>query len=501
MAKPFVIPKIREKVIYWQTPGGAEVSYPVSASYKGILRLSPNDDLTLQEKEPIKLYDDEIENYYRDSIDPAITQQFVRVSTSDGYFVGLRFTQNDIESDNIYVLGPAKFDMVRLYATKNNAFKLKKSMAMPARINTIPAALIDSDEEIKKDISGVNASTELDQSYLLVSRTLNERSFEYIQTTSLIRDLVTEALLDLATIPTGSIHFTPISITQYASMVKNGSPNSFYKTTNKEQPNDPIIRDYLICDGCLYNNKQFPELAKILEGARIEYWRYDTAKQKMVQKTYINDYTTKKEFRVPDLRARFIKSVLLERAMTGVNNNLTGKYSCDARPVNGTGAVDNHVHFITTGFIQSEPEREKYTQVATITKQTGKRDKWTLNDSPGVLHPHNVNQEGKLAKYGLDYPYGHFGGGCRGIEIHINNSRYFLSIPQEYDPKKKKCTPNRGLTSDDMLSCNDTPNKDDDVSYNDRVDYNKYVNDTAAKASYGMENTPEFYCMLPLIKI
>lgn len=503
MAKPFVIPKIREKVIYWQTAGGAEVSYPVSASYKGILRLSPNDDATLVEKEPLRLYDEETENHYRDSIDPAITQQFIRVSTSDGYFVGLRLSQQDVESKDIYVIGPAKFDMVRLYTTKNNAFKLKKNTALPGRVNTIQSALIGNGADILKDVSGVDAKSELDQSYILASRSLSEREFTYIQTTQLIRDLVTEALLDLATIPTGSIHYTPISIAEYAKLLKTGKPNSYYKTDNKETPNDPIIRDYLICDGCLYKNEDFPELAKILEGTRVDYWRYDTSKQRMVQATYLNDYSTAKQFRVPDLRARFIKSIILDKALAADDNNLTGKYNIDARPVNGNGVIDNHVHFITTGFYQKEPELNNYTTVAEIKKETGKRDKWTLltNGNAGVLHPHNVDPLGAAAQFGWDYDSGRFGPWCSTCTIYPNGTQYFLSTPQEYDPQNNVCTPNVGLSSDDMYSCKEKPSNDTEISYNKRTDYNKYVADTQAIESYGMENTPECYCMLPLIKI
>ena len=503
MADQLVIPKFREKIIYWTTAGGAEVSYPISASYKGILRLSPNDDLTLLEQEPIKAYDDELENFYRDSIVPAITQQFIRISVSDGYFVGLRLSQYELEADSAYVIGPAKFDMLRLYAKQDNVFKMNSTTALPARVNQNTNALIASDTKINEDISGVNVHDTLDQSYLLVSHNLDERNFEYQQTTQLIRELVIESLLDLATIPPGSIHFTPVSIKQYEEMIKEGHFNSYFKNDN-ETPNDPIVRDYLICDGSLYNNKDFPELAKILEGERIDYWRYDSSKGRMVQQTYYNNYgekndKEKKVFRVPDLRARFIKSVFLDRNLAEMSWNETGLYTNDARPVKSASTTDSHVHFITSGFYQINPQPQmvNYQQVATVDKQ---KDKWSLTDKAGVLAPENKNQQRSPGWWGFWYNIHHYSDGCARLNAYANTAGYFLSIPSEYDYQNPNCIPDVGLSSVDMVSCEENPTEDKQISYNDRKDFNKYVG-TGAANSYGMENTPEFFCMLPLIKI
>lgn len=508
MAVPFVIPKFREKIIYWQTTGGTGVSYPVSASFKGILRLSPNDDLTLQEKEPIKLYDEDIENYYRDCIDPAITQQFIRVSTSDGYFVGLRLNQYDIEADNLYVIGPSEFSLVRIYATSDDAFKIKNNTSLPARANNNIMALIDSTELINKDFTEIDPKSAVDQAYTLISRQLEKRNFTYEQTVQLIRKLVIEAMLDLKTIPTGSIHYVPMSIAQYLELIKKGKPNSYFKNDSETDVNDPIIRDYLICDGSLYKNEQFPELAKILEGERIDYWRFEASKQRMVQETYINDYTENKQFRVPDLRARFIKSIILDRNMASDPNNQTGMYSCDARPVNASATVDNHVHFITTGFYQYSadgsvaPNMTSYSRVADIEKKDGQRDKWKLNvsNTPGVVYPENKMQDLGDIPYGWDYPYYRYGGGCTGQATGPNQTGYFLSTPENFNSKDPNCTPNVGLSSDDMYSCKETIDNDSEVSYNDRTDFNNYSGQVEA-GSYGMENTPEFCCMIPLIRI
>lgn len=503
MSGQLVIPKFREKIIHWATTGGTEVSYPVSTSYKGILRLSPNDDATLMEQEPMVAFNEEVENYYRDSIDPAITQQFMRISTSDGYFVGLRLSQYELESDDIYVIGPAKFDMLRLYAEKDNAFKIKQNTALPARVNPDTTVQITADGKIMEDISGVNVHDTLDRSAILISHDLEERNFVYQQTTQLIRELVIESLLDLSTVPTGSIHFTPISIAEYKKMITKGYPNNYFQKENSTTPNDPIIRDYLVCDGSLYRNVDYPELAKVLEGERIDYWYLDSEKGRMVQKTYYNNYGTdnhdenQKVFRVPDLRARFIKSLYLDRDLANAAWNETGMYSNDARPVKSASTVDNHVHYVASAFYQPAPNNSDYATVATEDKKTGK---WTLGTKPGVIAPTNAGLEREVASYGDGYATYRYSGRCIKQNVWMNNSGYFLSIPAEYDYQNPNCVANVGLSSVDIVSCVEKPTADTQVSYNKYKDFKQYVG-TGAADSYGMENVPEFYCMLPLIKI
>lgn len=503
MSGQLVIPKFREKIIHWTTTGGTEVSYPVSASYKGILRLSPNDDATLMEQEPMVAFNEEVENYYRDSIDPAITQQFIRISTSDGYFVGLRLSQYELESDDIYVIGPAKFELLRIYAEKDNAFKIKQNTALPARVNQDTTVQITADEKIDEDISGVDVHNTLDRSAILISHDLEERNFVYQQTTQLIRELVIESLLDLSTVPTGSIHFTPISIAEYKKLIQKGYPNNYFQKENSTTPNDPIIRDYLVCDGSLYRNVDYPELAKVLEGERIDYWALDSEKGRMVQETHYNDYGTsthddgEKVFRVPDLRARFIKSLFLSRDLADSAWNETGMYSNDARPVKSASTVDNHVHYVGSAFWQPAPNNKDYATVAEEDKKTGK---WKLKDKPGVIAPTNGGLERAAGSYGNGYWGDHYSWGCVKQSVWVNNAGYFLSIPAEYDYQTPNCVANVGLSSVDIVSCVEKPTQDSQVSYNKYKDFNQYTS-TGAADSYGMENVPEFYCMLPLIKI
>jgi hypothetical protein len=72
-------------------------------------------------------------------------------------------------------------------------------------------------------------------------------------------------LLSLQTIPTGSVHFVPLTIDQYKSLCSAQLPNKELSYDNNDiNITDPIVRDFLLCDGRRYKNIDFPELAKVL---------------------------------------------------------------------------------------------------------------------------------------------------------------------------------------------------------------------------------------------
>ena len=93
---------------------------------------------------------------------------------------------------------------------------------------------------------------------------------------------------------------------------------------------DPIIRDFLLCDGREYNAIDFPELAKTLWKENIQTWKKhdniypeegDYNESEKEPYTFIyprpredgdipNKFDSKHTFRVPDLRHMFIGSVL-----------------------------------------------------------------------------------------------------------------------------------------------------------------------------------------------
>jgi hypothetical protein len=150
--------------------------------------------------------------------------------------------------------------------------------------------------------------------------------------------LILEALLDLQTIPTGSIHWFPVTLEQYKQLVtKNGKkPNTSFINGDDTKPVDPLLRDFLLCDGRRYNNRDFPELAKILWREPITRWKIatnDSTKMYPHFDTECNNYGPKTvngnievsansfTFRVPDLRHMFISSILLD----GTSSVASGK--------------------------------------------------------------------------------------------------------------------------------------------------------------------------------
>lgn len=518
----FVIPQFREKTIYF-TSENQEFSYPVSSSYRGILRLSPNDNGTLREKNTLDLYNesDAIEMYYQDSLQDIIDQQFIKTSTSDGFFVDFRLNDFHAEFDNLYVIGPAKFNKVCIFTTSDEALVVDRVTYFPAKVNTKYLAAAESEEDFNKDTIPVDYHDLHDTTYALVSNGTSARNFEYEQMTELVKKLIVEALIDLKTIPTGSIQYVPITIKEYNKLIVEGRPNRYYCEDGTSKT-DPIIRDYLICDGSLYNNEDFPELAKVLNGEIITYWVLGSD-GKMIKKIHKNDYGKGTKFRVPDLRRMFIKSVVLgqENATTSdydsTNNNQawgrTGIWTADARPIlEEDKTADNHRHYITTGFYQNTSlwdgiRFSKVANKAQYTENQSQQYTYELNttDPPGVLAPQNGQSSWAWGRYGRWYNVSRYSAGCSVQLVEANPCAYFLSIPQEYDFQNPTLDANLGLSSDEILSCVQEPAIDENtgeenVSYNDHTEYVQYA-ETAEADTYGMENAPEFFCMLPLIKI
>lgn len=502
------IPQFKDKTIYW-TSGNQQVSYPVSRSFRGILRLSPNDDGTLKEDNSNSLFGEDatLDIYYKDSVEDELQSQFVRTSTSDGYFIDWRLTQYQTEFNNLYIIGPSYQDQLRVYTKTQQGIVLDGYNYLPVKVNPYVTAQAEGSlANLSKDVVSTDITARGDLTYLLVNEQIKEkRIFEYRQIRSIIQELVLESMLDLCTTPTGAIHYVPIKLSEYNKLMAQGRPNNFKNATGNGS-NDPIIRDYLVCDGSLYRNIDFPELAKVLRDEVITYW--EPVNGVMVKKTHQNDYSKSKYFRVPDLRRTFIKSVYLTNNGTELDNPWceTGHWMNDTRPEYAEGkTADNHRHFIASAHYQSAPNMSQFPQVAYKDKTTGE---WAIgtgagdiNPQPGVLSPANkANTMWKLAGFGSWYNVGRFGEGCRdGYVVPANNCNYFLSTPKEFDFQDPKISANYVLSSEDFSSCLQNPTKDTQISYND-LEYADFAT-TPAVDSYGMENTPEYYAMLPLIKI
>jgi hypothetical protein len=105
-----ILPRFKDKVMYISSKESKhkiEQSYVISSSFKGILRLSPNNTNTTYEQNDIQLSieDDLGQANYSDAIkfkdealsatqsEAAIDKRMIIASDSDGYVVNFRFSE------------------------------------------------------------------------------------------------------------------------------------------------------------------------------------------------------------------------------------------------------------------------------------------------------------------------------------------------------------------------------------------------------------------------
>lgn len=497
-----IIPQFKERDMFWtNTTSNESFSYEVQYSFRGILRLSPNDDGTLEERNSANLYGDNelLDVYYEDSVATAFHTQFVRASSSDGYLIDFRVTQNYLEFDNLNVIGPSFQAKLRVYTKNEESIIIDGTTCLPSLVND--KAKLGNDTSIATDYVDPSVTSNADDTYILVNRSKEKRVFEYAQVRSMIEEIINESLIDYQTVPTGAIQYVPIDMEQYNKMIAVGKPNNYYRK-NSGDANDPITRDYLVCDGSLYRNEDFPELAKILNGEKITYWDANGKKQE-----HYNDYSKSKTFRVPDLRRMFIKSVYIPDTKDIIDHpwSITGTWMSDNRPQYEKGRqIQDHRHFVTSAHYQDNPNMDSFPQVAVKNNANGE---WqlgaTLNDTnpkPGVLSPKNNMNMWKFSTFGQWYGVGNYGWTCASELVPANPCGYFLSYPQDYDFQTMSHEANVGLSSEDISSFATTLTSDEQLNYNNRTEYVKFVGTNAAD-SYGYENVPEYVAMLPLIHI
>lgn len=312
-----VIPKYIDKSVYYVTKDDKEYSYSIKSTYKGILRLSPNDGNSLNEDTSVQLTDfsDKAQTAtYKDSLNEFfdegnINNRLVKLSTSDGYFVDMRLNMNSVEFDNLYVDGvfsgntetPFNFEnknTVLLFTKPQDetCFMLGNSTALPIHANA--KKFSETAQQVEDPLDKIypvdykyTLGENKDNSAILSARDIdNKRVFQYKNTDELIEELVQEALMSFHTVPTGSVHFVPVTIGQYKQLMEKSKtyPNCpYFKDKDKKNKdskdvdnentddgnNEPIVRDFLLCDGRKYWIKDFPELAKVLNGEKISYER------------------------------------------------------------------------------------------------------------------------------------------------------------------------------------------------------------------------------------
>lgn len=590
------IPRFKDKVMYIPASVSKtkqESSYVISSSFKGIVRMSPNNHNTTYEKADIQLslqddaalgttYSDAIkfDNEAKDAIksNADITKRMIIGSDSDGYLVNFRFSEYNLEFDDLGVIGITEATNMTIYTSATTDisniltingermpyFPQTGSTSLPLYRGTHEGQLTNPVPAHEWDVRDVKITGEPDNSYVVYGTidNNNKRTFKWNQTSKFIKELILEALLDLQTIPTGSIHWFPVTLSQYKELViNNGSkPNTSFINGDDTQPVDPLLRDFLLCDGRRYNNRDFPELAKILWKEPISRWKIatnDNTKMYPFFDVECNNYGPKQNngnievstnsftFRVPDLRHMFISSIYMdgttsvasgkaEEPMTSSstpNAKITGSRCPDNKPSSQYGTEeDKHFHFISYGSY-SRFKKHSVAEGATCHKVlTDNEEANSVNDYIPLkneaitytfyLTNHNSYEYNNSYFEGFHYRtsstadrwvYGVDAIPCTMILCTPgvnppNTGQTFSKNKDDYKQTIKQSFVTKGGTSESVPSLA-KPSKYEDI--NDKfsgsqlstakenyVPWGSYMTKT-----YGHENTPKFYCMLPFIKI
>lgn len=527
------IPKFIDKIIYTNNE-----SYYISSSFKGILRLSPNDIKTYNQNVGVQLSVVEQKtgkSNYADCIDFAddintvegaftdcdVDKTMILCTDSDGYAVGFRLSRTNPEFDNLGVIGITEANELHLYTDKNNTFTIN-GQSMP-----------------------INADTESRKAFLKMN---GEGDWEYFTPDEFIKDTIIDILRSFETVPTGSIHWCPVTIDQYKKLCEKDKDknNLTYSYTHNQTNSDPLVRDFLVCDGRKYRCADFPELAKILKNEQVScHVKKQNKTVTWYYPSYHDNSEEEKYFYVPDLRHMFISSVMakgihgtLENASSdAILSPDSGTYTPDCNVDGITIDKNQHRHFTAYGTWQVRgysdyvgedakndiypntkieinaengtgvmtfdytPDYTPYTPTTPVIdlnhfdKTNGLKEKQvTLSDGDiiGIMPLHN-------------HPYAYYttkdstnSGGIIGFGQRIGeNNRdshsgansvaatYFLSRPNY--PRPTFNIEYIGKSSYDINSFD--------------VGYLTPTNNTYDSISNGHENKSKFYAMLPLIKI
>lgn len=555
-----ILPRFKDKVMFISAKDAKQKmdkSYVISSSFKGILRLSPNNTNTTFEKNDIQLSieDDLGQANYSDAIkfddealssinsEADISKRMIIGSDSDGYIVNFRFSEQDIEFDNLGVIGITQAKSLQILTQKNdreaeiltlNGAKMPTLANDSAPIQFNTKSTFDDWDEQEIRVTGKHPDNSA-----LIYGTLgknNKRIWSYKKTSLFIKQLIMEALLELETIPTGSIHWFPVNLTQYKELVnKNGGRHNKSFTSAEETTScDPLVRDFLLCDGRKYMNRDFPELAKTLWNEKITHWTHKDGHYvptvdgttNTYPDTYVENDKEKlstKCFRVPDLRHLFITSIqceggadpaagllVIDSLSTG-NNTTVGTYTPDSIVDPDKKGTDNHRHFTAYGSWQP-PDFWSYSKTYTNYPNNDGQTKPVPPSNSNNLSEDGNDKIGIISMHNRPYQYyspseapgGYIGFGERNTNQRDRRHRGTESVPSYMfmsRPNQEKPTLNQNFVG---LSSFDYPSVAKVNSYEDLGLTNSMNGDTHIGLDtnlYGNENTGKFYAFLPLIKI
>lgn len=522
--------KYKDHAVVYGDGKGTDAAY-INESFKGILRLSPNSSTTFNNASTA------IGSGYtafQDAIEDALKVQYISVSTSDGIILDMRISTHGVEYTNLNVLGNLFADEIQLYI-KNFVFNLGSQIEMPINTNNL----------ISINSLGTNYTYEpvnfenVDGCYFLMNESTKKRKFIYKNANDIVDLFINEKLLEIDMIPAGSIHFVPIGPAEYKELKDANGGDSAHNKSSKGI--DTLIRDYLPCDGKEYSSDKFPELAKILYGTNVTYW--DNSGNR---KIYENGSVSGK-FRVPDLRGQFIRSINnmgIESSKTEENGTweIDSTIEMERALKNAVLRGDSHYHYITldsfTGavepYIDDIINRDNDGNITTNDKR------FTIDSQRGVIkgtaapmarlgNITTFSRADRSVKWGnCNCDKGTWGiysnwpilgtgtswysdkpayGDSVVLTSYGPNCGYILSVISNYN-----CV-TRSINDLDWvgLSSGSIPAEVNDVAI-DNLNYTKQrkskldTNMTIksyrdSKDLHGYENTPEFYGMMPFIKI
>lgn len=509
------LPILKERRMIGEDSSGMESAQIISNSYAGILRLSPNSSGTLKNINSSITNTSEIKDYinYDDVVGEYLKRQYITVSASDGSMVDMAISDIGVEYNTLYVRGAVAVTPVSSVSTPYSAVTISinntdnlgglfiDGYKMPAVYND---KIVNEDINESKFENKFNSydSSSLDKAYILLNASDEETRYEFFRASEIIDTFVKEALLKLKSLPTGSIHFIPLTVEEYVKLANADN----WRHNSKDSTNS-LIRDFLICDGKSYNNSDYPELAKIL-------YKETITSDGSESKNAYEDPNSPKTFQVPDLRNMFIQSVvpLFNPDNEYDSNTKVGTVTDASFPIK----KDNHYHFVVLdSSIAMNNNNNNIVRENTL--------KETSSSAP-------------LARYG-SFKKGNkkHGGGCSGCDQRscasgssdaasyilppvysprgcTNGSPtcgYVLTNPSDLATKKPETGKTSGPqwtdsstwtseTDFDESSLNYT--KDNTLFYKKPDVYANYK-DTALTNKLGRDTNPEFFGVIPLIKI